>query len=138
VMTDGNLAQVGTPREIYERPATSGVATFLGEANLLTAMAHGKGHVACALGILPAKTPDRIMDGAPLTVCIRPERLRITSGGPISGAITAQTFFGGTAAWTVRCGEFELRVDEQAPPLRALGDVVHLSVAGEDVVVLRS
>jgi iron(III) transport system ATP-binding protein len=138
VMAGGKLAQVGTPREVYERPASTTVATFLGEANLLTAMAHGKGQVACALGVLPAATPERIMEGAPLTVCIRPERLRITADGPISGTITDQSFLGGTAAWTVRCGEFDLRVDEQAPPARALGDVVHLSVAREDVVVLRS
>jgi len=64
--------------------------------------------------------------------------LRIAANGPISGTITAQSFLGGSAAWTVRCGEFDLRVDEQAPPPRAIGDVVHLSVAREDVVVLRS
>lgn len=138
VMANGRLAQVGTPREVYERPASTTVATFLGEANLLTAMAHGKGQVACALGVLPAATPERIMEGAPLTVCIRPERLRITADGAISGTITAQSFLGGTAAWTVRCGEFDLRVDEQAPPAREVGDVVRLSVARDDVVVLRS
>lgn len=138
VMAGGKLAQVGTPREVYERPASTTVATFLGEANLLTAMAHGNGMVACALGVLPAAMPDRIMTGAPMTVCIRPERLRITADGAIAGKITAQSFLGGSAAWTVRCGEFDLRVDEQAPPPRALGDVVRLSVAREDVVVLRS
>lgn len=138
VMAGGKLVQVGTPREVYERPASTTVATFLGEANLLTAMAHGKGQVACALGVLPAATPERIMEGAPLTVCIRPERLRITAEGTISGTITAQSFLGGSAAWTVRCGEFDLRVDEQAPPPRAIGDIVKLSVAREDVVVLRS
>jgi len=138
VMAGGKLVQVGTPREVYERPASTTVATFLGEANLLTAMAHGSGAVACALGVLPAIMPERIMTGAALTVCIRPERLRIAANGPISGTITAQSFLGGSAAWTVRCGEFDLRVDEQAPPPRAIGDVVHLSVAREDVVVLRS
>ena len=138
VMAGGKLAQVGTPREVYERPVSTTVATFLGEANLLTAMAHGGGAVACALGVLPAIMPDRIMTGASMTVCIRPERLRITADGAIAGTITGQTFLGGTAAWTVRCGEFDLRVDEQAPPPRAIGEAVHLSVAREDVVVLRS
>jgi iron(III) transport system ATP-binding protein len=141
VMVGGKLAQIGTPREVYERPTSTAVATFLGEANLLTAMAHGNGMVACALGVLPAEMPDRIMTGAPMTVCIRPERLRISTGSSdssaISGTITAQSFLGGCAAWTVRCGEFDLRVDEQAPPARAIGDVVQLSVAREDVVVLR-
>ncbi len=138
VMAAGRLVQVGTPREVYERPVSTTVATFLGEANLLTAMAHGSDAVACALGVLPAIMPARIMTGAAMTVCIRPERLRITTDGPIRGIITAQSFLGGTAAWTVRCGEFDLRVDEQAPPPRALGEVVHLTVAREDVVVLRS
>lgn len=35
VMTDGRLAQVGSPVEVYERPRTAFVAGFLGEANIL-------------------------------------------------------------------------------------------------------
>lgn len=35
VMREGRLEQVGTPRDLYERPSTRFVATFLGEANLL-------------------------------------------------------------------------------------------------------
>ncbi|NBO93639.1 MAG: ABC transporter ATP-binding protein, partial [Planctomycetia bacterium] len=51
VMADGRLLQVGTPREVYERPSSGYVARLLGEANLL-----------------------------PGGVMVRPERVRLTSG----------------------------------------------------------
>ena len=35
VMSDGRVEQIGTPEEIYHRPATPFVAGFIGEANLL-------------------------------------------------------------------------------------------------------
>ena len=35
VMRDGRIEQVGTPREVYERPANTFVASFLGDANLI-------------------------------------------------------------------------------------------------------
>ena len=37
VMRDGRIEQVGTPREVYEQPANTFVASFLGDANLITA-----------------------------------------------------------------------------------------------------
>ncbi|MYI14676.1 MAG: ABC transporter ATP-binding protein, partial [Acidimicrobiaceae bacterium] len=37
VMRDGRIEQVGTPREVYEQPANSFVASFLGDANLIAA-----------------------------------------------------------------------------------------------------
>lgn len=35
VMSNGNLMQVGTPEEIYERPATAEVAAFIGKSNFI-------------------------------------------------------------------------------------------------------
>jgi ABC-type Fe3+/spermidine/putrescine transport system ATPase subunit len=39
VMRDGEVVQVGTPREVYERPATAYVAGFIGEVNLIAGRA---------------------------------------------------------------------------------------------------
>src|SRR5690606_40211636 len=43
VMRDGNIEQVGTPVEIYTRPATRFVASFIGTANLIPARVEQKG-----------------------------------------------------------------------------------------------
>src|SRR4029079_19512281 len=53
VMRDGVIEQLGAPREVYERPATEFVATFLGASNLIDAVvaghdgAHGLVEAAC-------------------------------------------------------------------------------------------
>ncbi len=138
VMAGGRLAQVGTPRQVYGQPASTAVATFLGDANLLPGMVRDADTAMCALGVLPAFVPKGIAPGTAVTVCIRPERLRIVTTGAISGTIGAQTYLGGNAAWTIRCGSTELQVVEQAPPSRAIGDVVYLSITRDDVVVLRT
>jgi len=70
VMLEGRIAQVGTPEEVYARPATEQVARFLGEAVLLAGRASGL-RVRTELGDLPIAQP---ADGA-VTVLLRPEQL---------------------------------------------------------------
>ena len=51
VMSAGRVEQVGTPAEIYERPATAFVAGFIGRTNLLRGRVVGEGRVACEGGL---------------------------------------------------------------------------------------
>src|SRR5687768_1053069 len=60
VMKDGRIEQIGTPEEIYLRPQTHFVASFIGEANLLKGQRKG-GHVEAACGLTCA---DAGPDGA--------------------------------------------------------------------------
>jgi putative spermidine/putrescine transport system ATP-binding protein len=64
ILDDGRISQVGTPEEVYRRPANLFVASFLGEANLLEA----RGGAAPALGV----DTTGVRDG---TVVVRPEDL---------------------------------------------------------------
>ena len=72
VMRDGRIEQVGTPEEIYERPATRWVAAFVGETEACPAPADG-GVVECELGRF------RAQHGAAgaVEVVIRPEAVAI-------------------------------------------------------------
>ncbi len=67
VFNDGQIEQVGTPQEIYDRPATSFVAGFVGTSNLLDAEQSAR-----LLGVAHAHT-------------LRPERIRLANGGDIGG-----------------------------------------------------
>ncbi len=72
VMRHGRIEQVGTPHEVYTRPASREIARFIGEANLLRGRADGP--VAhCALGALPLLVP---MHGA-VDLMIRPEMIDV-------------------------------------------------------------
>ncbi len=72
VMFDGKAVQVGAPQEIYTRPATRQVATFVGEANLLPGQASGI-TAECALGRVILATPQH----GPVEIMIRPEAVEL-------------------------------------------------------------
>ena len=90
VMSGGRIEQAGTPEEIYESPASSFVADFVGGTNLLRGTIVGTGaggidRVAVAGGgtIAVRPDPDR-QSGADVLLMIKPERVSI-SGSDLSG-----------------------------------------------------
>jgi spermidine/putrescine transport system ATP-binding protein len=85
VMSEGQVVQVGGPREVYEEPATSYVADFLGVSNLMDARAVGRStdggcRVAIGDAELVAGKGDTDASG-PVKVVIRPERVHIEDRG---------------------------------------------------------
>ncbi|MYD09203.1 MAG: ABC transporter ATP-binding protein [Chloroflexi bacterium] len=93
VMSEGVMLQVGTPKEIYERPQTHFVADFIGETNfipgaLLGRDADGYGRVKLADGtVIRARLSHALGNAASaVSVAIRPERIGITPLGPPDGS----------------------------------------------------
>ena len=83
----GRLAQVGTPAEVYERPASRYVAEFMGAANLLPGTARAGGVVELdGIGLVRAERLPQVPPGAAVCVAVRPERLRV---GPIGATVGA-------------------------------------------------
>ena len=73
VLNEGHLEQVGTPDEVYNRPETEYVATFLGAANLLLGVVN-RGGVEIGTARLPAeKETRRFRDGQSVKLVFRPE-----------------------------------------------------------------
>ncbi len=89
----GRVEQSGSPRELYERPSTAVVATFLGPGALLPGRLNGD-RVECALGALPVPPPANLPAGQVL-VLIRPEDVRVASAGPFMGRVERTVFTGG-------------------------------------------
>jgi sn-glycerol 3-phosphate transport system ATP-binding protein len=88
VMSDGKLLQLGTPQEIYRRPANVFVAGFIGSPpmNLLSASATG--------GRVHAGDLELEVSGAPsgeLVVGVRPEALRLVTGATEEQAMQVRT-----------------------------------------------
>jgi spermidine/putrescine transport system ATP-binding protein len=78
VMNGGRIVQTGTPREVYEEPADTYVADFLGAANLMKVTVTGPGEVR--LDDWTLATSRSGLSGAAHAV-IRPERVRIEEHG---------------------------------------------------------
>ncbi|MGL6280342.1 MAG: ABC transporter ATP-binding protein [Gaiella sp.] len=76
VMSGGRIEQLGTPREVYEAPATAFVADFLGVSNLMQATARGDGTVDADGLVLRCTRGDCDASGE-VRITIRPERVRI-------------------------------------------------------------
>lgn len=97
VMRDGRILQVGSPKEIYDHPATKAVAAFVGHANLLEATILDATHVMTSIGRLTTG-PHRYDHDASVSVLIRPERINCdqinTQINLISGQITRDRFLG--------------------------------------------
>jgi len=89
VMNTGIIAQIGPPREVYERPGSRYVAEFVGVANQLTgAVVERCGNRICvrtAIGdVLTTSESDGLAEGDEAVVVFRPEHCRITTV-PVEG-----------------------------------------------------
>jgi len=125
VMNDGTVQQVGTPMELYERPANLFVATFLGTANVLTGELVGSGAERTYVigeGIaLPVPSEANVNPGAKLV--FRPQQCQIgpSGEGMVPGRVLYREFLGSTVRYGVRIGPAEIAVDT---PFRA-GDSLY-------------
>jgi ABC-type Fe3+/spermidine/putrescine transport system ATPase subunit len=78
VINVGHIEQIGTPREVYNNPASEYVATFLGAANILEGTITG-GHVVVGNAQIPARLlDDRFRDGQAVKIIFRPEDVLIS------------------------------------------------------------
>ena len=88
VMNAGNVEQIGTPTEIYDRPASVFVAGFIGQANLWHGRQTGRANrdyveVKVLGSTLRARPGDTTIEtGGEATVMVRPERVRISMDQP--------------------------------------------------------
>jgi iron(III) transport system ATP-binding protein len=73
VMNTGRIEQVGTPAEIYGRPATPFIADFVGRMNFLEGQILDDTRIDVRGATLTVEEPVRFGRGTPVTVCLRPE-----------------------------------------------------------------
>ncbi len=85
VMNHGRVEQVGVPEDVYERPATTFVAGFIGVSNLMPAMVTGSGEVRLDAGQTIAAGTDGFVSGERCHAVVRPEKLRVVSGEGSNG-----------------------------------------------------
>jgi ABC-type sugar transport system ATPase subunit len=117
VMRSGRVEQIATPREAYEKPATSFVATFLGspKMNLISSDAN----------------PFRVATGAK-TIGIRPEDIRIVEGG-VKAEIVAIEPLGAETHLLARAGDIELRIRSHGFETHSRGQTIGLELAEERI-----
>ena len=105
VMQAGRLLQWAPGFELYHRPATPFVASFVGEGRFLPARVVAGNRVATVLGELPVARPMAWPDGTEVRVLLRPDDLRPVDEGGIEAEVTAIAFRGAETLHTLRLGD---------------------------------
>ena len=89
IMNEGKVEQLGTPRDLYERPATHFVANFLGVSNIFDARVAGQDGTEALVQIGPVlvRVPweTGLEVGGPIRVAVRPEKIRLGPPDPRQG-----------------------------------------------------
>ncbi len=140
IMDGGRIAQMGPPREVYERPGSSFVGKFLGEANLIAVHRRGN-EIAGAGGVaLQARQGSLAQDGTGW-VFVRPEKISLSDAGSdacpgLAGTIRHVSFLGNVVRYAVDTGADGVVVCDAANAAaatpRAAGDRVALHWRPED------
>ncbi|HEX7985409.1 MAG TPA: sn-glycerol-3-phosphate ABC transporter ATP-binding protein UgpC [Duganella sp.] len=103
VMNGGSIEQVGTPVEVYRRPATRFVAGFIGTPGMnFIPVARAGAEAGCTVvrlpggGELTTRVPDQWCSGGDgeLSLGVRPENLRPAASGPLRGQVETVEFLG--------------------------------------------
>jgi spermidine/putrescine ABC transporter ATP-binding subunit len=127
IMNAGRIVQIGTAEELYRRPVSSFVATFLGEANLIQCKIVEVATDLLILGIGGARwniaTSVRAPAGAEVEAVVRPEAIRLSevNGKPseaqtgFSGQVVSCTYLGSKIDYLVRVGDHILKVVQSDP-----------------------
>ncbi|MDB6453764.1 ABC transporter ATP-binding protein [Falsirhodobacter sp. 20TX0035] len=117
VMSMGRMRQLGSPRDIYERPADSFVADFIGSSNFLDATMIEAGTESARVRLVDGTeivtAPGRASKDGSLVVAIRPERIEVVSEvGPncLRVRVDQKVYLGSVWQYVVRSGEMEFRI----------------------------
>ena len=130
VMDHGRIAQIGTPREIYHRPAETFVAGFVGQLNRLPGQVTADG-LTTAAGTVPCRY---LAHGRGGVFAFRPERGRLAavsgdSGGGLAGTVDGAFFLGDRLRLRVRLADgTAIQLDQPGHQAVAVGAAVTVVV----------
>jgi len=138
IMSQGRIEQIGTPTEVYDRPATEFAAGFMGESNIYPGIVAEAGGVRLDNGLV-LQAESGLPPGTRVGAMIRPERLDAASGTVLEGVVEDAVYLG--VAWKYRLRlsggtEMLVRLPGSAAPAR-LGDTLRVRLGPRDVHLLR-
>jgi spermidine/putrescine transport system ATP-binding protein len=136
VMSNGKLLQIGTPQEVYESPTSRFVADFIGEINLLEAVAVDGASVRLG-GDQLIRADTGAAPGANVTVAVRPERIALydldesvpDGRNQLTGTVVRRTYHGDVFFYGVDTPAGLIEVKEENRPGVELYEVGEKTIA---------
>jgi putative spermidine/putrescine transport system ATP-binding protein len=147
VMNAGRADQIGTPFEIYNRPATRFVASFVGTLNLIEAKVVDPASNRIAIGdqgITLREPLGAVKAGDTVSLALRPEAGSIAEGAKgdtaLTGDVVSSNFLGSVIRTRMKVGNAVISFDMfNAPGLNppTVGETVTLRFTASDLLIIR-
>jgi iron(III) transport system ATP-binding protein len=144
VMRNAEIAQTGSPHQLYDEPADLFVADFIGDANLIKGelVALEESQAVVNIGGVERRLPHRNLTPGEVDVAVRPEAITLSldmANGGIEGQVKKATYLGSHMEYAVDCVLGELFViDHQVDHPAPAGSTVQVLFAGRGVTLVRS
>ena len=146
VMNAGRIEQIGSPRDIYERPRNQFVADFVGSTNFLEARVLAREgefyRVSSQIGGMKVLATDPLATDEIVTISVRPEDIELSerkNDGPNvwEGTVYQKIFLGESVDFVVTVGEHQLQCKAH-PSLRTrVDEAIYLRADPEKCVALK-
>lgn len=152
---DGQIEQIGSPKEIYEFPVSSFVAKFVGTTNIISGTLHEKDGTQTVkvpdLGTFEIAFPEKkswAKEGAPVVMSIRPEKIALSKSelsgfsNIVTGIVHAIVYHGRSTQYNIKINNGEIlqvfeQNEEHFPKVVIdYDDTVYLHWQKDNVVVL--
>jgi iron(III) transport system ATP-binding protein len=150
VMKEGRIQQVGSPRDIYERPGSAFVADFVGSTNFLDGSvlgpegANGHYRVRTEIGDVTVLASEAFGADDKVLVSVRPEDVILTEAKPQApanvwqGTVDQKVFLGEVLDFQVKLGSRVL-LSRVHPSLRTpIGNPIYVQFDPDKCVALRA
>ena len=136
VMQEGHIAQIGTPKHIYDEPKSAFIANFIGESNII----HGRmvrDELVNFCGTNFTCVDSGFPPDAPVDVLIRPEDIVIVGDdvGQLTGTVKSVLFKGVHYEMIIEAGGFTWKVHSTS--MQPEGSVVGLSVVPFNIHIMK-
>ena len=146
VMSKGLIQQIGTPEDIYLRPANKFVADFIGDTNFIDVTVGKKTKSSTAFTMpsgseIKISTSTDLDEGSAAVLNVRPENVDVTAKGKgmIDATVSGKTFLGRTSIYNLDIGnDVTIQADVTGSEVLDVGQTVGVKFTDDAVAVLTS
>ena len=131
VMNAGRVEQIGTPLELYDRPANLFVATFMGSPAMNILPARATDAEILVAGIAPVPLPTGIASGASISYGIRPDDITIGGEGAVPAEVLVVEPTGSETHLTARLAGQEIMIVSKERLTVRPGDQISIGLASD-------
>jgi iron(III) transport system ATP-binding protein len=147
VMDEGSIMQIGSPRDIYERPRNKFVADFVGATNFIHGTVEatdgeaGRYHVDSEIGRLVSSSAEPLQIGDKVVLSVRPEDVELSDrpfadGNRLVGTVNAKIFLGDYLDFQVQLRERVLLTKAHSSLRTAVDEQVQVRINPEKCIAI--